>query len=83
MIDCTFGVCDYSGPGRCLQGTPSASGYTWTCEGSWRSWGAHTDDDVDCVIAQCREANDGGEDNSLKGCITGQWAHVDDPAPPP
>ena len=81
--DCTFGVCDYSGPGRCLQGTPSASGYTWTCEGSWRgSWGAHTDDDVDCVIAQCRDANDGGEDNSLKGCITGQWAHVDDPAPP-
>ena len=77
--DCTFGVCDYAGPGRCLQGTPSASGHTWTCEGSWRgSWGAHTDDDMDCIKAQCREGEDGAEDNSLKGCITGQWAHVED-----
>ena len=80
--DCTFGVCDYSGPGRCDQGTPSASGHTWTCEGSWRgSWGANTDDDVDCIIAQCREGEDGAEDNSLKGCITGQWAHVEDLTP--
>ena len=75
---CTFGVCDYSGPGRCLQGTPSSSGYTWTCEGSWRP---RTDDDVDCVIAQCREGEDGAEDNSLKGCITGQWAPVEDLTP--
>ena len=76
-INCHVGLCDYSGPGLCVNpSTPSGSDYEWTCEGANNSESA---DDVDCVIGQCKDVNDGGADNNLDGCITGEW---DTNAPP-
>ena len=76
-INCHVGLCDYSGPGLCVYpSTPYDNGYEWTCEGANSSESA---DDVDCVIGQCKDVNDGGADNSLDGCITGEW---DTNAPP-
>ena len=76
-INCHVGLCDYAGPGQCVSpSTPYDGGYEWTCEGANSSESA---DDVDCVIGQCKDVNDGGADNSLDGCITGEW----DPNAPP
>ena len=73
-INCHVGLCDYSGPGQCVNpSTPYDSGYEWTCEGANNSESA---DDVDCVKAQC---NDAGADNDIEGCTTGIWEHVDGP----
>ena len=68
-INCHVGLCDYSGPGLCVSpSTPSGSDYEWTCLGANSSESA---DDVDCVIGQCNLTD--GADNSIKGCITGEW----------
>ena len=78
-IPCSVGICDFSGPGLCIQGTPDSSDYRWRCEGG-DDLSSH--DDIECEKAQCRAAADGAEDNSLKGCDSGDWEAVDDPAPP-
>ena len=73
-INCHVGLCDYAGPGQCVSpSTPYGTGYEWTCEGANSSESA---DDVDCVKAQC---NDAGADNTIEGCTTGIWEHVDGP----
>ena len=73
-INCHVGLCDYAGPGQCVNpSTPYDGGYEWTCLGANSSESA---DDVDCVKAQC---NDVGADNDIEGCTTGIWEHVDGP----
>ena len=77
-IPCSIGICDYSGPGLCLQGTSTSLGfdYEWECKGGDDM---STADDVDCIKAQCKPCTEGAQDNSLKGCKTGDWEHVDGP----
>ena len=72
---CSIGVCDYSGPGLCLQGTSSSLGfdYEWECKGGDDM---STADDVDCVKAQC---NPTGSDNDQEACITGEREPVAGP----
>ena len=78
-IPCSVGICNFAGLGLCTQGTPDSSDYRWRCEGG-DILSSH--DDIECEKAQCRAPGDGGEDNSLKGCDSGDWEAVDDPAPP-
>ena len=74
-INCHVGLCDYAGPGQCVNpSTPYDGGYEWTCLGANSSESA---DDVDCVKAQCNTTD--GADNTIKGCKPGKWEHVDDP----
>ena len=74
---CYHGVCDYAGPGQCVApSTSSGLNYEWTCRGADSM---STADDVDCVKAQCKPCTEGAQDNSLKGCKTGDWEHVDGP----
>ena len=73
---CYHGVCDYAGPGQCVDpSTSSGLNYEWTC---WGADSMSTADDVDCVKAQCKVCAQ-AQDNSLKGCKTGDWEHVDGP----
>ena len=72
---CYHGVCDYAGPGQCVDpSTSSGLNYEWTCQGADSM---STADDVDCVMGQCKPCTEGAQDNSLKGCKTGVWEHVD------